>query len=190
MDQGLVLYSKKKDKKALFFLAIALTFFLIFIVLLSAVYSADMIITGTVKKVLDGDTIHLLPSSPIPPGVKTHKDGTVSVRFRGIDAPEKRQLYGQEAKRHLETLIDGKNVKVEVKDIDRYGRIAGYVYLNDKNINLEQIKAGYAWAYSEYLDRPYASTFYEAEKETRKTKRGLWIQPNPQPPWEYRKTNK
>lgn len=48
-------------------------------------------LTGTVTRVLDGDTLHFLPDGGVPAGVKVHKDGTVSVRLRGIDAPEKRQ---------------------------------------------------------------------------------------------------
>lgn len=147
-------------------------------------------ITGTVSRVIDGDTFHLLPESSIPQNVKVHKDGTVSVRLRGIDAPEKRQPYGEEAKESLESIIGGKVVKVEVKDIDRYGRIAGYVFLDGINVNLLQVKHGYAWAYTEYLDRPYISEFYNAEKEARKQKLGLWKQSNPTPPWEWRKKNR
>jgi endonuclease YncB( thermonuclease family) len=64
------------------------------------------------------------------------------------------------------------------------------VYLNGKNINLEQVKAGFAWAYAQFLDRPYASEFYNAEKEARKKKLGLWKESNPMPPWEWRKRNR
>jgi len=147
-------------------------------------------ISGIVVRVLDGDTIHLLSDTKLPPQVKKHKDKTISIRFRGIDAPEKDQPYGQESKQNLKNLIENKKVKVDVKDIDRYGRIAGYMYLNGKNINLEQVRQGYAWAYTEYLDRPYASEFYNAEKEARKQKLGLWKQSNPKPPWEWRKLKK
>lgn len=169
-------------------LVLLLTLIAVFVSCIS--YAGDTIITGTVKRVLDGDTIHLMSDSIPIVGAKTHKDGTVSVRFRGIDAPEKRQPFGLEAKANLENLIEQKTVKIAVKDIDRYGRIAGYVYLNNKNINLEQVKAGYAWAYSEYLDRPYASEFYKAERQARKDKKGLWQQANPQAPWEWRKNKR
>ncbi len=79
---------------------------------------------------------------------------------------------------------------VKVVDIDRYGRIAGYIYVGNVLINLEQVKAGYAWAYTQYLDRPYASEFYNAEKEAREKKRGLWQEANPKPPWEWRKVRR
>jgi endonuclease YncB( thermonuclease family) len=120
-------------------------------------------------------------------GAKLHKDGTISVRLRGVDAPEKDQAYGMEAKESLKELIGRKTVKLDIKDIDRYGRVVAYVFVNGVNVNLEQVKRGYAWAYTEYLDRPYASEFYEAEKQARKQRFGLWKELNPTPPWEWRK---
>jgi endonuclease YncB( thermonuclease family) len=162
---------------------VLITFFLLIIPVLSSAYE----ISGVVTKVIDGDTFHLLPDISPPSRVRVHRDGTISVRLRGCDAPEKDQPYGQEAKEHLTSLILMNRVKVQVMDVDRYGRVVGYVFLNGKNINLEQIKSGYAWAYTEFLDRPYASEFYEAEKEARKKRLGLWKQSNPLPPWEWRK---
>lgn len=139
-----------------------------------------------VTRVLDGDTFHCLPGKQSV-SAKIHKDGTISVRMRGIDAPEKKQAYGEDARLSLKEMIGGKTVILDVKDIDRYGRVVAYVWLGKQNINLEQVKRGYAWAYTEYLDRPYASEFYEAEKHARKQKLGLWEQANPTPPWEWRK---
>jgi endonuclease YncB( thermonuclease family) len=163
---------------------VLITFFLLIIPVLSSAYG----ISGVVTRIVDGDTFYLLPDIPPPSSaIIIHKDGTISVRLRGCDAPEKDQPYGQEAKEHLVSLILMNTVKVQVMDVDRYGRVVGYVFLNGKNINLEQIKSGYAWAYTEFLDRPYASEFYEAEKEARKKRFGLWKQSNPLPPWEWRK---
>lgn len=142
-----------------------------------------------VTRVLDGDTFHCLPEK-ILNSVKVHKDGTITTRMRGIDAPEKRQAFGEDARLSLKELIGNKTVKLEVKDIDRYGRVVAYVWVGNMNVNLEQVKRGMAWAYTEYLDRPYASEFYEAEKQARKQKLGLWQQNNPTPPWEWRKRNR
>ena len=65
--------------------------------------------------------------------------------------------------------------------------MVGIVYLDSRNINVEMVKEGYAWAYKEYLKSPYASEFLDAEKEARDKRLGLWKQANPQPPWEFRK---
>ena len=142
--------------------------------------------TCTVTRVLDGDSFHCLPQYAIP-GARIHKDRTISVRLRGVDAPEKQQPYGVDAKESLKELVGGKTVDLKVKEVDRYGRVVAYVFINNINANLEQIKRGYAWAYAEYLDRPYLSEFYEAEKQARKQRLGLWREINPMPPWEWRK---
>lgn len=142
-----------------------------------------------VTRVLDGDTFHCVPDANIT-NAKVHKDGTVSIRMRGIDAPEKRQAYGMEAKESLKSLIEGKTVKLDIKDIDRYGRVVAYVFVFNMNVNLEQVKRGYAWAYTEFLDRPYASEFYSAEKEARSQRLGLWNEKSSMPPWEWRKLNR
>jgi endonuclease YncB( thermonuclease family) len=143
----------------------------------------------TVTQVVDGDTFYCLPKSSIA-GVKIHKDGSISVRLYGIDAPEKDQPYEMEAKNSLKDLVEGKTVELDVKNIDEYGRAVAFVYVSNLNVNLEQVKRGFAWAYREYLDTSYASEFYSAEKEARNKELGLWKQANPTPPWEWRKMKK
>ena len=166
-------------------LILTISLFLILFPLTSYALSTNC----TVTRVLDGDTFHCIPDTVIN-GAKLHKDGTISVRLRGVDAPEKRQPSGMDAQESLKELIGKKTVKLDIKDIDRYGRVAAYVFVNGMNVNLEQVKRGLAWAYTEYLDRPYASEFYDAEKQARKQRLGLWKELNPTPPWEWRKKNR
>jgi endonuclease YncB( thermonuclease family) len=150
-------------------------------------------IEGIVSKVSDGDTVHVTD----PKGTK------VKVRLYGIDAPEteksnKRtghvskpgQPYGEEAYQTLYKKINRKTVKLDIMDIDQYKRSVGIVYLNGKNINQEMVAEGYAWAYRQYLDRPHASEYIQAEDQARSKRLGLWQQNNPQPPWEFRKSLK
>ncbi|MGB9810829.1 MAG: thermonuclease family protein [Dictyoglomus turgidum] len=161
----------------------------LYVLLLCIVFSASVYafeIPCKVTRIVDGDTFHCIPISFISQA-KVHKDGTVSVRLRGVDAPEKTQPFGKDAQESLKELIGGETVLLDIKDIDRYGRVVAYVFVRGVNVNLEQVKRGMAWAYTEYLDRPYASEFYEAEKQARKEKKGLWKQSNPIPPWEWRK---
>ena len=143
-----------------------------------------------VIKVSDGDTLQ----------VKTSEATKLKIRLYGIDAPETEknnhktghisksgQPYGEEAYKALESKVLGKKVRVVIIDIDRYKRMVGIVYLESRNINIEMIREGWSWAYREYLDRPYASQYLDAEKEARNKRLGLWKQGNPQPPWEFRK---
>ena len=166
-------------------LILTISLFLILFPLTSYALSTNC----TVTRVLDGDTFHCIPDKTIK-GAKLHKDGTVSIRLRGVDAPEKRQPSGMDAQESLKELLGRKTVKLDVKDIDRYGRVSAYVFVGSLNVNLEQVKRGLAWAYTEYLDRPYASEFYDAEKQARKQRLGLWKELNPTPPWEWRKKNR
>ena len=132
-----------------------------------------------VVKVTDGDTVHVLDQSTV-----RHK-----IRLGGIDAPEKKQAFGNKSKQNLANLIAGKQVEVEYDKRDRYGRIIGKLIKNGQDINLLQIKHGYAWHYKYYqkdqtkLDRDLYSA---AEIEAREKRLGLWVEAAV-PPWEFRR---
>lgn len=149
----------------------------IFIVILALscvlTYSAEII--GKVVGVSDGDTITILDDMD---------KGRFKIRLYGIDAPEKKQDFGQKSKQHLSTLIFNKTVKVRFKEIDRYGRIVGKIFLDDIEINLEMLKAGLAWHYYRYNQTP---SYITTEKQARKSGIGLWSMKNPIPPWEFRR---
>ncbi len=134
------------------------------------------VLSGKVVKIADGDTFTLL--------VNNHEQ--VKVRLDGIDAPEKKQAFGNKAKQYLSSMIWGVPVTVKVLKKDRYGRSIGKVSTAKvKDVNLEMIKAGYAWHYKEYnKDKSYAS----AENNARKRKLGIWKDKNPIKPQVFRKT--
>ena len=84
----------------------------------------------------------------------------------------------------------GKFVVVEYIKRDRYQRTLGKVLLDDKDMNLDQIQADLAWHYKHYQKEQPPSdreAYSEAEIEAREARRGLWHDPEPLPPWEYRK---
>jgi endonuclease YncB( thermonuclease family) len=81
-------------------------------------------------------------------------------------------------------LVFGKDVTVRVKDRDAYGRLVGEVILPDgRDLNRELVSAGLAWWYRQYS---HDQSLGELEREAREAKRGLWLDPNPIPPWEFR----
>ncbi len=132
---------------------------------------------GRVVRVADGDTITVLDSANTQ-----HK-----IRFQGIDAPEKAQAFGKVSRTYLSGMVAGRDVRVTYKERDRYDRILGTVYVDDKDVNLEMIKAGLAWHYSFY---DQTAAYAAAEKEARAAKRGLWRDPNPIEPHEFRKAKR
>jgi endonuclease YncB( thermonuclease family) len=134
-----------------------------------------------VVKITDGDTVHVLDQSK-----NKHK-----IRLGGIDAPEKKQAFGQKSKQNLSKLIAGKNIEVEYNKCDRYGRIIGKLIYQGQDVNLLQIKHGYAWHYKQYQrdQTPLDRTLYSsAEIVARKQTIGLWSVPA-MPPWKFRRRN-
>jgi len=131
--------------------------------------------TGKVVGITDGDTISVM-----------HNRRAEKVRLHGIDCPENGQAFGQRAKQLTSALVFGKEVAVTVRGHGKYGRTIGDVILLDGRVlNQELVKAGLAWWYRYYA---LGDTVLEGlEKEARNTKQGLWVDPHPIPPWEWRK---
>jgi endonuclease YncB( thermonuclease family) len=130
--------------------------------------------SALVVGVTDGDTITVL-----------HNGRHEALRLHGIDAPEKGQAFGERAKQFTSDLSFGKTVTVRVRGWDRYGRTTSVVFLPDgRNLNQEVIRAGYAWWYRRYSADQRLAVL---EAEARAARRGLWSDPKPQPPWEWRK---
>ena len=135
---------------------------------------------GKVIKVTDGDTVNVLTSDN-----ETHK-----IRLSGIDAPEKKQAFGNKSKQALADLIDGKTVTVEYNKLDRYQRVVGKITFNGQDVNLRQIKLGLAWHYKKYekeQDVEDRSIYADAEYLAQRNKTGLWSDENPIAPWDFRK---
>jgi len=81
-------------------------------------------------------------------------------------------------------LVFGKVVRVKEVTWDRYGRLAGRIYLGDIDVSAEIIRAGYAWAYRKYLTD---QSLLRLEYAAKSNKRGLWKSDGAIPPWEWRK---
>ena len=136
-------------------------------------------ITGMVVGVTDGDTITVLDS-----GKMQHK-----IRLAGIDAPEKKQAFGNRSKESLSDMVFDKTVNVETEKRDRYGRQIGKVLVNGQDVNLVQVERGMAWFYRQYQreQSPNDRRLYEAAEDAAKAgKRGLWRDSEPVPPWDFR----
>jgi len=125
----------------------------------------------------DGDTITVLDANKVE-----HK-----IRLAGIDAPENRQAFGSKAREALATKVFKQSVRVEVIDVDRFKREVGRVDLGERFINMEMVHDGFAWRYVIY-DKP--GEFTVAENDARERRRGLWADPHPVAPWEWRKAKR
>jgi endonuclease YncB( thermonuclease family) len=132
------------------------------------------ILYGRVIGVTDGDTLTLLVDRE-----------QVRIRLAQIDAPESNQPYGKKSKAALSALAFGKQARVEVADIDRYGRTVGEVFVDRIDINRAMVREGHAWAYTKYS---HTTEIIELEDSARTAKKGLWALPENQrePPWLWR----
>jgi endonuclease YncB( thermonuclease family) len=161
--------------------------YLLALLILPLVTLAD--VSGRVVAVTDGDTIKVLDADNTE-----HK-----VRLTGIDAPERGQPYGTASRNHLAAMVADKQVKVESSKSDRYGRLLGKVWVQPSdcascgktlNTNHAQILAGMAWWYRYYAreQSPEDRGRYEsAEDEAKARKWGLWADPKPTNPYDWRK---
>ena len=134
--------------------------------------------TGNVVRVVDGDTIDV------------EVDGRVSrVRVYGIDCPEEGQPFADEAKEFVASLIEGKTVSLTPIESDRLGRSVADVSTSKdgKAYHLSEmlLSVGLAWWYEG--ESPQDRHLELLEARARETRRGLWADPDPVPPWEYRR---
>jgi len=150
--------------------------FIAFLLLLPPLTFADF--SGRVVGISDGDTIKVM-----------HNGRAEKIRLYGIDCPEKGQAFGQRAKQFTSAIVFGRTVTIQEHGKDMYGRTVGDVILPDGRVlNRELVAAGFAWWYHRYA--PHDSTLARLEEDARGKKRGLWADPNPVPPWCYRKRQK
>ncbi|ACV68911.1 thermonuclease family protein [Desulfohalobium retbaense] len=133
--------------------------------------------TGKAVHIKDGDTIVVL---------RDHTE--VDVRLYGIDCPEKRQHFGTRAKRFTAKMVGMQRVEVQEMDVDRYGRVVGLVALagSGESLNAALLYNGLAWVYHKYCGQDFCGRWITLERKAKLAKRGLWGQPNPIPPWEWR----
>ncbi|HBJ36534.1 MAG TPA: nuclease [Planctomycetaceae bacterium] len=127
---------------------------------------------GKVISVADGDTVTVLVNKE-----------QLRVRLEGIDAPESNQSFGARAKQALSGLVFGKTVTVKKIGTDRFGRTLGVIMVGDIDANAKMIEDGWAWHYKQY-NKEYRLA--QLEDAARKAKRGLWADPSPLAPWEFR----
>jgi len=109
----------------------------------------------------------------------------IRIRLAEIDAPEKGQAFGNRSKQHLATLCFGKHADVVPHAKDRYLRTVAHVSCDRTDAGTEQVRAGMAWVFDRYvIDR----SLYAVQDEARSAHRGLWEDPNPVAPWEWRRS--
>ncbi len=126
----------------------------------------------------DGDTLTVLRGKE-----------QIKIRLDGIDCPEKTQPYGNRAQQKTAELAFDRKVTVVTASKDRYGRTLAVLILpNGRSLNEELLRAGLAWWFRKYA--PKNRRLASLEEAARDAGLGLWADPNPVPPWLWRKDQK
>jgi endonuclease YncB( thermonuclease family) len=133
-----------------------------------------------VVKVTDGDTITVKPNQG---------GDRVKIRLHGIDAPEKKQPYGQSSRGFVDNTVLFKTVDVKTMSKDRYGRTVGIVTLQNGDVLQELLlDRCLAWVYERYCTN--CDDWRSLQHNARRNHKGLWSEKSPMPPWEWRKKNR
>ena len=130
-----------------------------------------------VVSVTDGDTITVEPLAGGHP---------IKIRLHGIDAPEKNQPAGEPARGFVFEVALYQAVEVEEKYRDRYGRLVAVLHLSSgESLQELLLKSGYAWVWPRYCRN--CRDWEKLQAEAQENERGLWANPDPVPPWEWRR---
>ncbi len=132
---------------------------------------------ATVTRVFDGDSFLVRPA----------RGKDIDVRLADIDAPEKRQPYGNEARAALKRLIEGRRVYVDVIETDQYRRKVAHVYRLPDRLDVRRalVHDGHVWVWRKYArDRQ----LFALEDAARAAHVGLWAlrESERMPPWQFR----
>lgn len=147
--------------------------FLLFILVFCSLTAGAKTYTGTVIRVIDGDTFTLRSG-----------EETFNCRIWGIDAPEYKQDFGFASWLALWLVIRGRDVKIKIMGANSYGRKVVSVYFGGRNLALDMLQSGLAWWSSTYA--PGRNDYARAMDKARTRKLGLWSSPDPVPPWKFR----
>jgi micrococcal nuclease len=144
----------------------------IIIAICLGIFSVSVLANITITHFYDGDTVK------IDDGLRQYK-----LRISDIDAPERNQRYGKQARRALMKLCKDAEIEVNLAGIDKYHRDLGYLTCNATPVSQFMIEQGYAWFNIRYSNQ---WALQHSENEARQAKRGLWKQKKPMPPWVWR----
>ena len=135
-------------------------------------YRGPAVVTG----VADGDTLY------------ANVDGhSIRIRLAQIDAPEKAQAFGRRSEQSLRELVGKRQVELAWKSLDRYGRPIAQVSIDGLDVNAEQVRRGFAWVFRRYSND---AALIALEAQAKSAGLGLWADPHPVAPWEWRATRR
>lgn len=130
-----------------------------------------------VVAISDGDTLTARCGTP-------GRYQQLTVRIAAIDAPERKQAFGQKSRQHLAQMCFKRQATLQPIEEDSYGRTVANVRCGGADVATAQVTAGLAWVYTPYADRhPHLAPL---QRQAQSAHLGLWAQRRPLAPWRYR----
>lgn len=139
--------------------------------------SPSWAISAFVLWVTDGDTITVVDQN-------LHMQ---RIRVYGIDCPESKQAYGFTARLKTAWEVWLRPVTMLPVEKDRYNRLVARVQKGNHDLSARLLTSGLAWVYDRYCDQDICNVWKALEGKARNHNRGLWIEPDPVPPWKWRR---
>ncbi|MFP4509355.1 MAG: thermonuclease family protein [Spirochaetaceae bacterium] len=135
---------------------------------------AQIVFEATVVRIIDGDSLELQTG-----------DVVYHARLHGVDTPERGQPWFAEATEELRTLTPvGSRISAEVPDVDPFGRLVVRIFADGREVNLLLLEYGAAWHDTRY---DQSDAYAQAQRLARSLRRGLWTEPDPIAPWDWRR---
>lgn len=144
-----------------------------FLVIFTALASAAPAFAHKVVGVSDGSTLTLLV-----------EEKPLRLRLANIEPPDKTQSYGAASRKSLSELCLGKEATYKQQEFDHRGRAVAVVYCDGLDAAQAQIERGMVWVDPKYNKE---LTFPAMEAMARRDHRGLWADPEPVAPWDFRR---
>lgn len=129
--------------------------------------------------ITDGDTIKARCGEP-------GSYQQVTVRIAAIDAPERRQPFGEVSRQHLAALCFEQQARIAPRTKDRYGRMVADVSCQGRDAGTDMVASGMAWVFDRYATRADAH-LRSLQANARAAHAGLWADTNPVEPWAWRR---
>ena|SRR5690242_7194257 len=133
------------------------------------------IIRVLIVQIVDGDSLTVAIDGEM-----------VRVRLAEIDAPEGKQPFTIRSRQSLSNLCLWVHAELSSINKDQYGRTLARVRCEGVDVNAEQVRRGMAWVRGEPVKDPGLS---KLQKDAQSSKRGLWSDKSPTPPWIWRTTH-
>ena len=135
--------------------------------------TADVVLVTRIVRVSDGDTVHAMINGR-----------AVRVRLSAIDAPEAGQAFGEKARRALADMVTGRDVELHRVGVDVHQRPLVVLSVEGVSVNAALVRLGWAWVFRQYSSDV---ELIALEDVARRNRWGLWGDPHPIPPWEFRR---